>query len=94
MIALALAWLVSVQAPPARFDHEATNVEVIERPDGEVNKLCRILSGYRGTARILACAMPTKRRCVIVFPKGVSRTGVLYRHEQAHCNGWPSHHPQ
>lgn len=93
MIAIALAGLLSVQSPPARFDYPAKNVEVVERSAGEVNKLCRILSGYRGRSRILACALPRKNRCLILFPRGASRTGVLYRHEQAHCNGWPGHHP-
>jgi hypothetical protein len=94
MIALALASLFAVQKPPARFDYPAMNVTVIERTAGDVNALCRSLSGYRGTARILACALPTKRRCVILFPRGMTRTGLLYRHEQAHCNGWPATHPK
>lgn len=94
MIALALASLLGVQMPPAWYDHPARNVQVIEQSAGRVNSLCRVLSGYRGTGRILACALPTKRRCIILFPRGASRTGRLYRHENAHCAGWPAHHPR
>lgn len=94
MLAIAFASLFAVQTPPARFDHPAKNVTVIEKSAGDVQNVCRILSGYRGTARILACAMKTKRACYIVFPRGVSRTGLLYRHENAHCAGWPKHHPR
>lgn len=93
MIALALVSFLGVQMPPARYDHPAKNVTVIEHSAGKVNSLCRVLSGYRGKGRILACALPTKRRCVILFPRGTSRTGRLYRHERAHCNGWPGNHP-
>lgn len=93
MIALALAGALSVQPPPGRFDFPALHIEVVERPADEVDALCRALSGYRGTRVILACALPRKARCVVLFPAGVSRTSVLFRHEQAHCNGWPGTHP-
>jgi hypothetical protein len=94
MIALAFASLVAVQEPPARFDHPAKNVMVMEDSPGEVNRLCRLAARYRGKGNILACALTMKHVCVIIFPRGVTRTGPLYRHEQAHCNGWPATHPR
>jgi hypothetical protein len=94
MIALAFAGLFAVQEPPARFNYPARNVMVLEASPGEVNGLCRLASRYRGNANILACALPMKHVCLIIFPRGVSRTGLLYRHENAHCAGWPANHPR
>lgn len=45
-------------------------------------------SKYKGPRSILACAIVGKKVCIVVWPKGKPRSGALWRHEMAHCNGW------
>jgi hypothetical protein len=77
-------------APPARFDYPAPNRVVVVRTLDEIRELCGKHAGWsQGTG---ACAMPGKP-CIILWPKGKLRWGLLWRHENAHCNGWPRNHP-
>ncbi len=76
-------------APPAHFDHPPrVPMQVIEGTQAEIQRVCRRLSGYAGGHHILACAIPSRTRCIIIWPKGRAREGVLWRHERAHCNNW------
>ena len=85
----------SIQAPPARYDHPPKiQMKVMEAPPSQLRRVCRLASGYRGGGTILACSMPGKSRCIIIWPAGEKRAGLLWRHERAHCNGWPAHHPR
>ncbi len=66
----------------------AKEVRVIEGTAVEVDRVCRKASKYRGDRQILACALPSKTICIIIFPRGVTRGGWLFKHEMAHCEGW------
>lgn len=90
---LLVALALSVQEPPARYDHPVQNMAVMTVSRGEVNTLCRIAAKYRGNREILACSIHFAGGCMVVFPRGVSRDGVLFRHERAHCAGWGADHP-
>ena len=90
--AFVLAAILSVQAPPARYDFEPKiPVSVIEV--SSPNMTCRRIGG-RNSGTILACAVASKSRCIIIWPAGKRRAGLMWRHERAHCNGWPSYHPR
>jgi hypothetical protein len=84
-----LASLSGVQLPPAKFDHPPRQkMHVLEGTHSEIQRTCRVASKYRGEREILACAIPSKKFCIIIWPKGKPRSGDLWRHERAHCNGW------
>ena len=74
--------------PPARYDHEMPGLTVMQFPMIGVKRVC-------GKQRI-ACAPvgDGKPPCWIVIPNTVPIGGAVYRHERAHCNGWPRHHPK
>lgn len=76
--------------PPKRFDHPAVNTLVVERTPQQIRDLCSEHSPW--ASGVGACALPGKR-CIILWPKGKARAGLLWRHERAHCNGWPADHP-
>ncbi len=90
---LALPILMGIQAPPARYDHPP-KIPVVVVEVADPNRVCRGLSGYRGGSYILACALLLKTRCVIIWPEGQKQSGLLWRHEIGHCNGWPANHPR
>ena len=77
------AWLVL--QPPARFDYPNDTMTVLRRDTAEIIDIC----GQRN----VACAYFDGGRCFVVIPHGAPDDGMIYRHEQAHCNGWPRHHP-
>ncbi len=86
---LLAASLSGVQIPPARYDHPpAMRMQVIEGTNAQIQRVCRLASKYRGELEILACAIPGKTVCIMIWPKGKPRSGPLWRHERAHCNGW------
>lgn len=76
--------------PPRRFDHPATvKVVVVPRTLAEINSICRDHPWVKAGS----CTLPGST-CVIMWPRGKARSGILWRHEIAHCNGWPSSHPR
>lgn len=85
-----LTFLLAALFPiPPRYDYPPrVPVHVIEASRATVHRVCAKAAGYRGGNRILACAIPTKNRCTIIWPQGVPRSGHMWRHEMAHCNGW------
>lgn len=73
---------------PKRFDYEppATARMTVHR----VSPLSVI--AHCGWA--YACTIgsrPTTGNCEFYFPKG--HAAFFWRHERAHCNGWPPNHP-
>ena len=77
------AWLVL--QPPARFDYPNDTMTVLRRDTAEIIDIC-------GRTNV-ACAYFHDGRCFIVIPHKAPESGMIYRHERAHCNGWPRHHP-
>lgn len=75
--------------PPPEYDYPPRQkVQVLEGTHSEIQRVCRLASRYGGPRSILACSIPNNRICIIVWPKGKHRSGPLWRHERAHCNGW------
>lgn len=89
LIAATVLLTSGVQPPPARYDHAPRQrVQVLEGTKAEIQRVCRLASKYHGGRDILACTIPGKTVCIMVWPKGKPRSGALWRHERAHCNGW------
>ena len=94
--------------PPKRFDHRHPALMVVEKPYRKVDPFCRAMfprnrfPAATETHRISGCAEigNGRRPCRIFVPKrgeGViseAHRRAIIRHETAHCNGWPSHHPR
>jgi len=75
--------------PPKRFDKKYTGkLKVFKVPLAEMARYCG------GPA--WACSLPLGNYCEVVLPKEAKgkMLAALYRHELAHCNGWPPHHPK
>ena len=89
LIAATVLMAADIQPPPARYDHAPTvRMQVIEGTKAQIQRVCRMASGYHGGRHILSCAIPSKGLCIIVWPRGMKRSGWLWKHERAHCNGW------
>src|SRR5262245_22352274 len=76
--------------PPKRFDHAFTG-KLVEHPGDiqEVQMWCATMYGVPFPYLVEGCALPMGKRCEIAFTRKAVR-----RHEIAHCNGWPEHHPK
>lgn len=86
---IVLATMLAVQMPPRAYDYPPrVRVQIIEGTQAEVHRVCRKVSRYSGSGSILACAIPGKRVCIILWPRHVRKSGALWRHERSHCNGW------
>lgn len=90
----------NVQTPPARYNHTfqgKLQVMEVTRPwlvyyCGAMAQACAPVGGER------------KGLCTVTLPKIGTRFiegkvdlegwKALYRHERAHCNGWPANHPR
>jgi hypothetical protein len=94
----------TVDPPPARYDRSHPDLVVIETAHNKVRSMCGRLLGHRNferSGRLHACASIGDGRspCIVVLPTagegGISKRDrqALFRHERAHCNGWPGHHP-
>src|SRR6516164_10483837 len=81
--------------PPEQYDHDYEGDLTIKIVDTleELHALCK-LDG----PQLLACSTHNSRSCLIVMVKDeVMRqhgwtTGLLFRHERGHCNGWGGDH--
>jgi len=88
MIAALIIASSSVLTPPKHYVHPPRQpMQVQEASPSDLPKLCRKAPRYRN-GKILACALPFKELCHIVWPEGVPRSGPVWDHEIAHCNGW------
>jgi hypothetical protein len=104
LVAGTAAQALTVDRPPARYDHTHPNLLIVETRHSQVPDMCRRLLGHWHFARhgrLHACASIGDGRspCLVVLPR-VGANGItkgvrqaLLRHERAHCNGWPGHHP-
>ena len=93
--------------PPKRYDHAHAALIIVQKPYRKVDPLCRAMfprsrfPAATETHRIAGCAEvgDGRRPCRIFVPKrgeGIiteAHRAAIIRHERAHCNGWPSHHP-
>jgi hypothetical protein len=76
--------------PPKRFDHPFKGKLVEHRGDiQEVQMWCATMYGKPFPYLVEGCALPMGTRCEVAFTRKAVR-----RHEIAHCNGWPEHHPR
>ncbi|MGQ0740946.1 MAG: hypothetical protein ACT4OG_01435 [Alphaproteobacteria bacterium] len=82
--------------PPSNYDRPYPGLlRVVTLPYWTVSKRCgvRPYDGHRAEA----CAFRGPNTCLIVLPEvaevGEEEAALLLRHEIAHCNGWPHHHP-
>lgn len=82
--------------PPKPYDHSAANAVVVSRDPAQIRALCTVkeASPWPGGG-VGACTLyrGKDKPCIILWPRGVPKSGVLWRHERAHCNGWPRNHP-
>lgn len=95
---LALMWLTLIfggipadafgyiQPPPARYDKPVVNLSVQYASKSQIKRFC-------GNPFALGCAYAHSKGCTIIVPPGTGKGSMLYRHERAHCNGWPENHP-
>lgn len=89
VVSILLASVSGVQLPPAKYDYPPKQkLHVLEGTQSEIQRFCRKASRYGGPGHILACTIPGKKICIIIWPKGQPRSGDLWRHERAHCNGF------
>jgi hypothetical protein len=83
--------------PPPQYDHPFDGLVIIKRAENlsQMRQWCVGLSN-------IACARWTLRpdvpkTCIIVLADNAEAAApleVIIRHERAHCNGWPAHHPR
>lgn len=96
------AQALKVISPPRRYDNPHPDLIVLEVARPQVSKICRQLFGrnFRELGEVYGCASvgDAGSSCVIVLPP-IGEAGIssrdrkaLFRHEQAHCNGWSSDH--
>jgi hypothetical protein len=79
--------------PPAQYNHPYDG-PVVERvmPMAEARALC---TSQGASPRGVACSWVSDGICYIVLPSDEQAPVSTYRrHETAHCNGWPAHHPR
>jgi hypothetical protein len=81
-------------APPSRYDHQYRGqLIVVQQSLTNIRRSCGDPYCWAWTYGDMG------GRCTIYLPKvggSISRAffNQLYRHERAHCNGWPANHPR
>lgn len=80
--------------PPARYMHEYKgNLTVYTVSEGEAHRVCSQLFGESPTTfypNMRGCANGDAQQCTVVV---TANKPHVFRHEVAHCNGWPADHP-
>jgi hypothetical protein len=85
--------------PPAEYDHPYEGdltIKIVATLE-ELYALCGLKEDI--TPNALACAFPSSNSCIFllvsdeIMRKRGWTTGLLFRHEIGHCNGWPGDHP-
>ena len=83
--------------PPPEYDHDYDGdltIHIMNTLE-ELHVACAPLKN----PNLLACSWHNLRSCVIIMVKDELMrergytTGLMYRHERGHCNGWPGDHP-
>ncbi|MFW6077512.1 MAG: hypothetical protein ACOC71_07150, partial [Hyphomicrobiales bacterium] len=76
-----------IQPPPSRYDKPAGNVSVQYASKSQIGRFC-------GNPLARGCAYAHPKGCTIIVAPGTTKASLLFRHERAHCNGWPKSHPR
>jgi hypothetical protein len=84
--------------PPVEYDHDYEGDLTIRIVDTleELYAVCKL--DRASTPYLLACSWHNDKSCLVVMVKDeVMRTrgyttGLLFRHERGHCNGWSKDH--
>jgi hypothetical protein len=86
--------------PPAQYDRPYPGKITVTRAEhSQMHKLCAGASPVMPTI-LYGCAKGNAEHCTIVIVSDdvLDRFNIsaemLLRHERAHCNGWPWHHPR
>jgi hypothetical protein len=78
--------MIDIAPPPAIYDHAYSGTKTVWiEPLRDVQRLCRQLGINKD--RIYGCQFWLAKRCYLVIAD-VPEMQAIYRHEQAHCNGW------
>jgi hypothetical protein len=89
---LAIREMIAVLEPPPQYNHPYKGpVAEIVMSLAQARALCR-----KHGAIADACSWIKDGKCYIVMPRDgpVKALAPYRRHEVAHCNGWPAHHPR
>jgi hypothetical protein len=95
--------LIDIQDPPAIYDVEYTKPVVkVTLPLDRVQEVCGGLgvTVARKGQVIFGCSVRRDDACFVVVPiidsYRIEKQDQerIWRHERAHCNGWPSDHPR
>ena len=88
--------------PPARYDHLYTDGELIVIQVESMEEMARACYPAPNAYRLVGCQFFQKFDCLIFiapdsYIKRFARYGItfdtVFRHERAHCVGWPRDHP-
>jgi hypothetical protein len=84
-----------IDLPPAQYDHSFDGTVVVaSRTFEQVGVICRIAGGFAAKDLALGgtfgCSFKLHGRCYVIVPSDVpdKLRDQVFRHEQAHCNGW------
>jgi hypothetical protein len=94
IIIVASFWLMGFTKPPEQYDHPYKGQLVVQQAP---IKLLRFLCRNAPQGRLaIGCTFKLVDACYIYIANSVNKIMYpqLFRHEQAHCNGWPNNHPQ
>ncbi len=90
-VAVALPAQASSLRPPSAYDFPYPGpMNVQHLSTDNVNDECEALLGGTLKPVVRGCARVIEGTCTIILAKyaKVSDKRLLFRHEQAHCNGW------
>jgi hypothetical protein len=94
LIMLGLVWPTMAQTlcPPAQWDFPYKGKLTVHQVDhNQIVVHCRANHPFSGM--IAGCAYPGRGACTVYINSSARDPACALRHEIAHCNGWPSHHP-
>jgi hypothetical protein len=89
----------SFEPPPSYLCNYTGNLKIIPIPADKIEQECLNLPGVSplvASTGFMACthiAEPKREWCTIRVPEGLPLNSTMFRHELAHCCGWPSFHP-
>ncbi|HWM46932.1 MAG TPA: hypothetical protein VNR11_08470 [Xanthobacteraceae bacterium] len=90
---------MDIPPPPAVYDQPYKGrLEVKQGSLAQVEHICHTMEGIVSSYRALGCAKKFPGACFVMIPRIGGKVTAhmqaqIRRHEIAHCNGWPAHHP-